>query len=173
LGDVAKKALEVAEKLPQATRARLAWEASKKGVSTAFDFLAPDKRLTPTEANPMFQEGGAFDGGDKAKPGDDWESRINLIKLPPEPDYNYKDGVMLELQKFTDVIPDFLLRREDDTDQYRPWESISAEVNSMQARGLGMGAVNVPKEVKDQVSLLQQIRDTLKRAGEEGMIFPQ
>jgi hypothetical protein len=77
-----------------------------------------------------------------------------------------------------DAITRAVMMPYDDPEQVRErertevWESVSAEVNSMQARGLGMGAMHVPKEAKDQVSLLQQIRDVLKQARADGdMIF--
>jgi len=92
------------------------------------------------------------------------------------------DGVMTR-----DVIPSFieamegipaLLQRpagwkppnaKDDQD-FRSFDSVSAEVNEMQSRGLGMGSMSVPKEVKDQVSLLTQIRDVLKKASTRGKL---
>lgn len=54
------------------------------------------------------------------------------------------------------------------------FEDIKAGVNSMQARGLGMGAMTVPKEVTEQLSIQRQIRDMLKRklnAEPEGATF--
>lgn len=49
----------------------------------------------------------------------------------------------------------------------RPWESIASGVNSMQARGLGMGAENQPRTISTISDNVKGIREELRRRAEE------
>jgi hypothetical protein len=73
------------------------------------------------------------------------------------------DGLMDEVRRITEAVtdPESPISGKGETSD--PWRETSAEVNSMQARGLGMGAMFVPKEVKDQVSILREMLAIFKK----------
>jgi hypothetical protein len=190
LGQQTKDAIDFAKAMAKA--AEKAWEISKNtpGIGYGFDSVKGFLEKGIGWAGYAFGE----EQGMALKTSEAW--------IGGDPMANYNEGVMLPAVEAVGEIPDMLKRmkwlefapsdtsstmadlyemmnevnnRKPDVETMRDdrtWDNVSAEVNSMQARGLGMGAVNVPKEVNEQVSLLEQIRDVLRRAREEGdMIF--
>lgn len=53
---------------------------------------------------------------------------------------------------------------------FADFNAARVEANEMQRRGLSFGGMNIAKEVNQQVTLLEQIRDVLRRASENGQL---
>ena len=72
-------------------------------------------------------------------------------------------ALMGEVKRISDAVTDPESPISGKGEASDPWRETSSAVNTMQARGLGMGAMFVPKEVKDQVAILREMLAVIKR----------
>jgi hypothetical protein len=153
----------------------IGWDNAKR----AADALLPIEKQTPTMVEPF-----AADDyyRDKIMLPPEWETTTRAIAELPEilkrrPDL--VEGMRLEdagipgLAGIMDAIVESVTPREAMQEKRREIADIGEaqlDVNDMQRRGLGMGGETVAKEAQKQVSLLQEIRDVLKRASTDGSL---
>ena len=179
IGNMADNAARLSKELPGIKQARGLLGLAESGIGYAASFNPEQGTAMPTP--------NAWVGGD---PLSNYNDGVMVDGLK-----NFTDTIPEILKRQADIVAG--LRLEDagipgiagiieaiaastaipeDPEEKKPearsssWDSVSADVNSMQSRGLGMGSIYVPKEIKDQVSLLEQIKNILKdRANTDGL----